>query len=140
MTVVYVASASSTGSGRDGHVETDDGKISVDLAFPKALGGTGAGSNPEQLVAMGYAACFASALGVVARGQKIALAEPVVTCQVSLHKDDDGFSLSFEIVADLPDLPRPQAERLVAEAHAICPYSKAFAQGAPAQVRAGLRA
>jgi osmotically inducible protein OsmC len=136
MTVVYVATAVSTGSGRAGHVETTDGKVSLDLAYPKELGGSGAGSNPEQLVAMGYAACFSSALGAVARRRGIALPGAEVTCAVSLHRSGDDYSLSFDIVARLPGMETAQADSLVAEAHTYCPYSKAFTHGAPTQARA----
>src|ERR1700735_3225710 len=101
MTVIYVATAISTGTGRDGHVETSDGRVSLDLAYPKEVGGSGAGSNPEQLVAMGYAACFSSALGVVAHRRGVRLSSPEVTCSVSLHKSDDDYSLSFDIAARL---------------------------------------
>jgi len=136
MTVIYVAKAVSTGTGRDGHVETSDGRVCLDLAYPKEIGGSGAGSNPEQLVAMGYAACFTGALGVVTRrrGVKMPLAE--VTCNVSLHKTDDGHSLSFEIVARLPGVAAEEGDAIVAEAHTVCPYSRAFTRGAPALARA----
>ena len=136
MSAIYLATAVSTGSGRDGHVETGDGRIRLDLAVPKSLGGTGAGTNPEQLVAMGYAACFSGALGVTARRHKIDLPEVEVTCHVSLHRAEDGYSLSFEIVARVPGLPLDQIEALVTEAHTVCPYSRAFAHGAPTQARA----
>jgi Ohr subfamily peroxiredoxin len=136
MTVIYVAKAVSTGTGRDGHVETSDGRVSLDLAYPKEIGGSGAGSNPEQLVAMGYAACFSSALGVVARRRSVVLASAEVTCSVSLHKSDDDYSLSFEIVARLPGVAAQDADAIVAEAHTVCPYSKAFTHGAPAHARA----
>jgi Ohr subfamily peroxiredoxin len=136
MTVIYVATAVSSGAGRNGHVETVDGKVSLDLAYPKELGGSGAGSNPEQLVAMGYAACFSSALGVVARRRRIAAPAGEVTCTVSLHESDDEYSLSFDIVARLPGVAVEAADSLVAEAHAYCPYSKAFTHGAPARARA----
>jgi Ohr subfamily peroxiredoxin len=136
MTVIYIATAVSSGPGRDGHVETVDGKVSVDLACPKELGGTGAGSNPEQLVAMGYAACFSSALSAVARRRRIAPPAGEVTCIVSLEKSDNDYSLSFEIVARLSGIATEAADRLVAEAHTYCPYSKAFSQGAPAHARA----
>jgi osmotically inducible protein OsmC len=136
MTVIYVATAISTGTGRDGHVETSDGKVSLDLAYPKDVGGSGAGSNPEQLVATGYAACFSSALAVVARRRNVLMPAAEVTCNVSLHKSDDDYSLSFDIVAHLPGVAADEAEAIVAEAHTVCPYSKAFTHGAPAQVRA----
>lgn len=136
MTAIYVATAVSTGSGREGHVETSDGKVSLDLAYPKEIGGSGAGSNPEQLVAMGYAACFSGALHAVARRRRIALSAAEVTCNASLHKSEEAFSVSFEIVVRLPGLAAKEADSLVAEAHAFCPYSKAFTHGAPAQARA----
>ncbi|HEY1926560.1 MAG TPA: Ohr family peroxiredoxin [Caulobacteraceae bacterium] len=136
MSVIYVATAVSTGSGRDGHVETSDGKVSLDLAFPKELGGTGAGSNPEHLVAMGYAAGFSSALSAEAQRRRIELRGAEVACSVSLHRSSDGLSLSFEIVAHLPGLALDVANSLVAEAHASCPYSKALTHGAPVRARA----
>ena len=136
MTVIYVATAVSTGAGREGHVEATDGKVSLDLAFPKELGGTGAGSNPEQLVAMGYAACFSGAVSAVARRRRIELPTVEVVCSVSLHRSGDGYALSFEIVARLPGLTKDQADSLVEEAHAFCPYSKAFTHGAPTRARA----
>ena len=136
MAVIYVATAVSSGTGREGHVDTVDGRVSLDLAYPKELGGSGAGSNPEQLVAMGYAACFSSALGAVARRRRIALAAAEVTCTVSLHRSDADYSLSFDIVARMPGMAAEAAERLVAEAHTYCPYSKAFMHGAPTQARA----
>ena len=136
MTVIYVATAVSTGAGREGHVETTDGKVRVDLALPREMGGTGAGSNPEQLVAMGYAASFSGALGVVARRRTIELHALEVVCRLSLHRSDEGYAVSFEIIARLPGLAKDQADSLVAEAHAFCPYSKAFTHGAPTQARA----
>jgi Ohr subfamily peroxiredoxin len=139
MSVVYVASAVSTGTGREGHVETSDGKVGLDLAYPREIGGSGAGTNPEQLVAMGYAACFSSALSTVARRRKIALSPVVVTCNVSLDRSDEVFSLSFEIFARIEGMTAEEAESLVAEAHTVCPYSKAFTHGAPAVAKAAIR-
>jgi osmotically inducible protein OsmC len=136
MTVIYVATAVSTGTSRYGHVESSDGKISLDMAYPKELGGSGAGPNPEQLIAMGYAACFSGALELVARRRGIALSSMEVTCSVSLHKSDDDYSLSFDIVARLPGVAADEADAIVAEAHTVCAYSKAFTHGAPAQARA----
>ena len=136
MTAIYVATAVSTGAGREGHVETSDGKISLDLSYPRALGWSGAGSNPEQLVAMAYAACFSGALSVAARRRTIALSRVEVTCSVSLHRSDSVDALSFDIVARLPGLGADQADSLLAEARLLCPCSTAFAHGAPAQMRA----
>jgi osmotically inducible protein OsmC len=136
MTEIYTATAVSSGTGREGHVETSDGMVNLDLAFPKALGGSGAGTNPEQLVAMGYAACFSSALGVTARRRNVALSAVEVTCSATLHQADDGYALSFEIIASLPGVDAAEAESLVSEAHTTCPYSRAFTRGAPAHARA----
>jgi lipoyl-dependent peroxiredoxin len=136
MTVIYVAKAIATGDGRNGHVETSDGKIALDLAYPREIGGGGAGANPEQLVAMCYAACFSEALSSVARRRRVRLAGIDVSCQVKLHRVDGQFSLSFEIAARLPGLAVAEATSLVDEAHTFCPYSKAFTLGADAKVRA----
>jgi lipoyl-dependent peroxiredoxin len=136
MPVVYTAIAISIGNGRDGHVETDDGRIGLDLATPKLMGGTGAGANPEQLVAMGYAACFCSTVHLAARRQRIDLFEVEITCKVALDMSDDGYSLSFDIAAHLANLASDQAEALVAEAHSVCPYSRAFSRGAPTRAYA----
>jgi len=138
MTALYIATALSTGTGREGHVETSDGKVGLDLDVPKELGGSGAGTNPEQLVAMGYAACFSSALGATARRRKAALSAVEVTCEVSLHQADDGYALSFEITARLAGVAADEAQSLVAEAHTVCPYSRAFSHGAATQARAAV--
>ncbi len=136
MTAIYVATARATGTGREGHVETTDGKMDLDLALPKELGGSGAGTNPEQLVALGYAACFSSALALTARRRQVTITEVEVCCEVSLNEVDDGdYALAFEIVARLPGVVSADAARLVAETHAVCPYSKAFSRGAPAHAR-----
>jgi Ohr subfamily peroxiredoxin len=140
MTAIYVATAVATGKGRDGHVETSDERISLDLAYPKEIGGAGAGANPEQLVAMGYAACFSAALSAVAQRRGVTLSSVEVTCSVTLHKSDDDDSLSFDIVARLPGLAADEADGLVAEAHTVCPYSKAFTCSAPVRARAEAQA
>jgi Ohr subfamily peroxiredoxin len=131
-TPLYTAVATAIGEGRaNGHAETDDGKVKVDLRLPKDMGGDGNGTNPEQLVALGYSACFMGALRVVAGQKKIALTDPKVTCRATLGKDGDAFALSFEIDVDLPGVPADQAEELVQAAHGVCPYSRAFKTGAP---------
>jgi len=135
MPILYTASAVCTGAGREGHVETSDRQVSLQLAFPVALGGSGQGSNPEQLVAMGYAACFSSALNTVARRRHLDLGDVSVACNATLHREADGFALSFEIAVSLPSLASELAEAAVADAHATCPYSRAFRDGAPASVR-----
>ena len=121
---LYTAVATAIG-GRDGRAKSDDGTLDLALAPPKGLGGTGAGTNPEQLFAAGYAACFGSAIAAVARMQKVAPGPITVTTKVSLGTVGQGYGLAVELEASLPDLPREQAEALVAAAHQVCPYSNA---------------
>jgi len=121
---LYTATATAYG-GRDGRVATDDGKLEVTVAPPRELGGAGAGTNPEQLFAAGYAACFGSAVSHVARLKKITPGPIAITAKVSLGPAARGFGLQVELVAALPELPRAEAEALVAAAHEVCPYSNA---------------
>ncbi len=124
-TTLYTANATATG-GREGRVRTDDGTIDLALTIPKGLGGNGApGANPEQLFAAGYSACFGSALGLVARMQKITVGPFSINAQVSLDKVDAGFKLRVELHGRFDELPREQAEALMAAAHGVCPYSNA---------------
>ncbi|MEI4471341.1 organic hydroperoxide resistance protein [Frigidibacter sp. MR17.24] len=125
-TPLYTTRAHVTG-GRDGRGETADGKLSVKLNPPKELGGAGEGTNPEQLFAVGYAACFLSALKLVAGQQKIALpAETAIDPEVSIGKrDDGGFQLSIDLAVSLPGIAAAEAEDLFTRTHAICPYSHA---------------
>ncbi|MGN6104435.1 MAG: organic hydroperoxide resistance protein [Kofleriaceae bacterium] len=122
--VLYTTAATATG-GRDGRVATDDGLLDVTVVPPKALGGSGAGTNPEQLFAAGYAACFGSAVAHVARMQKLVTGPVSITAKVSLGPAGRGFGLAVELIAAIPELPRDQAEALVRTAHEVCPYSNA---------------
>ena len=122
--VLYTATARAIG-GRDGSVKTDGGTLDLAVRMPPALGGKGGGTNPEQLVAAGYAACFGSALGHVARAQKITTGVVEIEAKVGIGPHGGGFALAVELVAHLPELPREQAEALVAAAHEVCPYSNA---------------
>ncbi len=122
---LYTATATATG-GRDGRVRTSDGTLELAVAMPRELGGNGAaGTNPEQLFAAGYSACFGSALSHVARMQKINPGPVTITAAVTIGTAGQGFGLAVELVASVPDLPREQAEALVAAAHQVCPYSNA---------------
>jgi Ohr subfamily peroxiredoxin len=121
---LYTARATAS-AGRDGRAATDDGKLDLALTPPKELGGTGTGTNPEQLFAAGYAACFGSAVMHVARAQKITPGPVSVTAEVSLGPKGQAFGLQVALVAKLPELPREQAEALVRAAHEVCPYSNA---------------
>lgn len=125
MNVLYTGVATAT-AGRDGRASTDDGVLDLALAVPKGLGGPGgAGTNPEQLFAAGYAACFGGALKLVAAQKKITTGPVHITAKVSLGKGDDGFGLAVELVGDIPELPKDQALELMHGAHGVCPYSKA---------------
>ncbi|WP_318012156.1 organic hydroperoxide resistance protein [Mesorhizobium sp. CA14] len=125
MSALYSTQAHVSG-GRNGHGETSDGLLKVDLAMPKELGGKGGATNPEQLFAVGYAACFESAVRFVARQQKLPLQDASVTSTVSLYPNDQGgFRLGVSLAAEIKGLDQAGAEALVSEAHKICPYSNA---------------
>lgn len=126
MKVLYTAEATATG-GREGRVTSADGALRHDLAIPKELGGPGGlATNPEQLFAAGYAACFANAVRAVARRRKLAGVETSVTATVGIGPDDAGaYQLSVELHVRLPELDRETAEGIAAEAHQVCPYSNA---------------
>lgn len=123
---LYTAHATAKG-GRDGRVATDDGTLDLALVMPKGLGGPGgAGTNPEQLFAAGYSACFGSAVSHVARLKKVTPGAFTITANVSIGPiASGGFGLAVELVASFPELDRAQAEDLVATAHQVCPYSNA---------------
>lgn len=124
-TVLYTARARAVG-GRAGHVETDDGLLKLDLAPPKALGGPGGKTNPEQLFAAGYAACFENAVRHIARQQKLPLTGAAVTAEVSIGPNaSGGFQLGVALEAEIEGLDPSAAEALVAAAHQVCPYSNA---------------
>jgi len=125
--VLYKTSAKATG-GRDGHAATLDGALDVTLSTPKELGGGGgAGNNPEQLFAAGYAACFIGAMKFVASqgGPKVPT-DASVTSTVGIGpRSEGGFGLTVELAVSLPGVPRAEAEALVEKAHQVCPYSNA---------------
>ena len=123
--ILYTAEATAEG-GRDGKVRSSDGTLDLTLAPPKEMGGTGAGSNPEQLFAAGYAACFHSALGLVARRAKQDIAGSTITAQVGIGPNGDGgYGLAVTLEASLPGVEAETARRLVEQAHQVCPYSNA---------------
>lgn len=122
---LYTASATATG-GRDGRVTSSDGTLDLTVVPPRELGGSGApGTNPEQLFAAGYSACFGSALAHVARLQKIKTGPVSITANVAIGAVGAGFGLAVELVASIPELPRETAEALLRTAHEVCPYSNA---------------
>jgi len=125
-TVLYTAHASATG-GRDGSANSDDGRLSVKLSVPKSMGGDdGAGTNPEQLFAAGYSACFLSALKFLAGTQKQALPRDTrIDGSVGIGPIPAGFGLEVELAVFLPGMDQAEADALVARAHEVCPYSNA---------------
>lgn len=126
MIPAYTGTATATG-GREGRVASSDGTFDLAVTVPRALGGAGdPGTNPEQLFAAAYAACFASAVGKVARVQKLAVGEITVTARATIGPDPvAGSCLSVELVVSVPGVDRTQAEALVATANQVCPYSRA---------------
>ena len=126
MKTLYTAEALTTGDGRDGHGRTSDGRLDLELAIPKEMGGSGDGTNPEQLFAIGYAACFHSALRLVARQDKANVSDSAVGARVSLGQIDNGdFGLAVELEVTLPHLDPDTARQLTERAHQVCPYSNA---------------
>jgi lipoyl-dependent peroxiredoxin len=137
---LYTAVATATG-GRDGHVESSDGIVKLDLSVPREMGGPGktGASNPEQLFASGYSACFAGAIGFVANQQHKKLGEVQVTGHVTFGKADEkatyeadgkayplpGFQLAVQLDIRIPGVDKAEAEKLVEQAHQVCPYSRA---------------
>ena len=127
MKAMYTAVATAHG-GRQGHVSSDDGALDLDTVTPKSMGGPGgAGTNPEQLFAAGYAACFQSAMGFVAGQQSLNVSDSTVTGHVSIGPNDNGagFMLAVKHSVTLPHLDQAAAEKLVHDAHRVCPYSNA---------------
>lgn len=124
---LYTARATVTGGREQGHGATSDGALDVQLRTPKEMGGDGGGTNPEQLFAVGYAACFEGALGVVARRQRVELGEVSIDSHVSLITTETrGFNVAVELNVSLPGIDDPaRAAEIVAAAHQVCPYSNA---------------
>jgi Ohr subfamily peroxiredoxin len=124
--VLYTATATATG-GREGRALSSDNALDIQLSTPRELGGAGGpGTNPEQLFAAGYSACFIGAMKVVAASQKVALpAETSVVGRVGIGPIANGFGIEAELTISLPGMPRVDAEALVAKAHHVCPYSNA---------------
>lgn len=126
MNVLYTAEALATGAGRDGRVATSDDSFALDLAIPKEMGGSGEGTNPEQLFAAGYAACFHSALQAVARSQNVKLTDSSVGGRVQIGPNGEGgYQLSVLLEVVLPGIEAEQAQGLANAAHQVCPYSNA---------------
>jgi Ohr subfamily peroxiredoxin len=134
---LYTAEAHVTGGRDKGHGKTSDGVLEVDLRLPVEMGGQGGGTNPEQLFAVGYAACFEGALGAVARRAKLETGDAVIDSKVSLHPNEArGFDLSVQLDVTLPSVDAEQAAELVKAAHQVCPYSNATRGNIPVTLTA----
>lgn len=126
MKILYTASATAIGEGRDGKVRSSDGQLDLALAVPTEMGGAGGATNPEQLFAAGYAACFHSALRRVAQTAKADVEGSQVTAEVGIGPTGGGtFGLAVTLRVALPGVPEETASALVARAHEVCPYSNA---------------
>ncbi|NJP53724.1 organic hydroperoxide resistance protein [Streptomyces sp. SBST2-5] len=125
MDALYTAVATAT-HGREGRAVSSDGKLDLQLGIPKEMGGSGEGTNPEQLFAAGYSACFASALGLVGRAAKIDVSDAAVTAEVGIGKQGEGFGLAVTLRVELPEnVDEATGRKLVEQAHQVCPYSNA---------------
>jgi Ohr subfamily peroxiredoxin len=126
MKVLYTAEATVTGGRDQGHGRTSDGALDVQLRSPVELGGEGGGTNPEELFAVGYAACFESAIKTVARRRKLDADDVSIDSKVELGPTDErAFTLAVELDVTLPGFDEDQAAEIVAAAHTVCPYSNA---------------
>ncbi|MFF1360929.1 organic hydroperoxide resistance protein [Streptomyces sp. NPDC058297] len=125
MDAIYTAVATAT-HGRDGRAVSSDGRLDLQLGIPTEMGGSGQGTNPEQLFAAGYSACFASALGLVGRAAKVDISDAAVTAEVGIGKQGEGFGLAVTLRVELPESVDVETGRkLVEQAHQVCPYSNA---------------
>ena len=125
--VLYTAEATVTGGRANGHGRTSDGMLDVQLRRPKEMGGEGDGTNPEQLFAVGYAACFEGALGVIGRREHVEVGDVSILSHVSLiPKEGRAYTIAVELNVTLPQVKdSEEAARIVAAAHLVCPYSNA---------------
>ncbi len=128
---LYTTTAVSQGGRAGGKVALNEGGLYFHMEHSKGLGGSGEGSNPEQLFALGWANCFISAVAFVASQKKIDAAKAIVTCEVGIGRTDGGLGLSAKITLALPGLERAQVQELIDAAHQVCPYSKATRNNIP---------
>ena len=125
---LYTAEATATGAGREGRTRSSDGALDETLTVPAELGGAGgSGTNPEQLFAAGYAACFHNAVKLTARRLRLSATDSSVTARIGIgRRPEGGFALKAELVVRLPELTREEAEAVVEKADSVCPYSNAI--------------
>jgi len=126
MEIAYTAIAHATGGGRDGHVRSEDDLLDLDTRAPKEMGGNGEGTNPEQLFAAGYAACFLSAMHVVGKRLGVDTKDAAVSSSVGIGSNGEGgFGLAVELHVYTPGVPAESRQELADAAHKVCPYSNA---------------
>ena len=133
--IVYTARATSTG-GRAGHAKSDDGILDLDLTAPKELGGTGTGTNPEQLFAAGYSACFQGALGLVGKKMGLDTTDSLVTAEIGFGPEGESFAITAEIKVFVPGADLAKVQEVADAAHQVCPYSKATRGNVPVTITA----
>jgi lipoyl-dependent peroxiredoxin len=134
---IYTAEATSTGGGRNGHVRSSDGIIDQELKAPKEMGGPGGATNPEQLFAAGYAACFHGAMRLAGKNNGVRISDDAsVDAAVGIGRDDTSLAISVVLTAHLPGLDQATANEIVEAAHQLCPYSKATRGNVDVQVSA----
>lgn len=133
--ITYTARVAVTG-GRGGRARSDDGHLDLELRPPQEMGGPGGASNPEQLFAAGYAACFQGALGVVGRRAGVDTSSSVVTAEVSIGPIGDAFGLAVILDVEIPDVDDAACQELADAAHRVCPYSNATRDNIAVEIRA----
>jgi lipoyl-dependent peroxiredoxin len=133
---IYTAEATSTGGGRNGHVRSSDGIIDQDVKAPTEMGGPGGATNPEQLFAATYAACFHGAVRLAAKKKGVKLGETSLDAAVSATPDETTLTISVVLTAHLPGLDQTEADEVIELAHQLCPYSKATRGNVDVQLKA----
>lgn len=137
MSISYTAVATSSGTGRDGQVHSSDSQIDLPVRMPAAMGGNGEGTNPEQLFAAAYAACFHGALRVAAKNDNTTVPDgTTIDAEVSIGPDETSFGIAVTLTGHLPGLDQQAADKLLQQAHQLCPYSKATRGNLDVTVRA----
>jgi len=133
--IVYTASATTSG-GRQGHAVSSDGVLALQLTAPKEMGGPGTGTNPEQLFAAGYSACFNGALMMVAKKAGVDASAAQVTAHIGFGPEGDSYAITGDLEVSVPGLELAQVQELAEAAHQVCPYSKATRGNVPVTVKA----
>ncbi|GAA1926895.1 organic hydroperoxide resistance protein [Nocardioides lentus] len=132
--IVYTARASVSGGRKDGRAQSEDGVLDLSLTAPKEMGGPGTGTNPEQLFAVGYGACFNGALQAVAKNEGVDASGATLDIAIGFGPDDTSYALTADITVTIPGTDAETAQSLVEKAHAFCPYSRAISGNVPTTV------